>query len=105
MCGLGQAEGTKPFRDQSPDRWQTAFSARNWRFAPGIKPSMPSFGLWHLICSERNCPFPGARGSAMLPIRVILHPSDFSPESEAGFALACALARDQGSRLLVVHAL
>jgi len=39
----------------------------------------------------------------MLPLRVILHPTDFSPE--AGFALqvACSLARDYGARLLILH--
>jgi nucleotide-binding universal stress UspA family protein len=39
----------------------------------------------------------------MLPIRTILHPTDFSPRSEYAFHLACALARDYGARLLVAH--
>lgn len=39
----------------------------------------------------------------MLKLRRILHPTDFSPSSEAAFALACSLARDHGAILLVVH--
>lgn len=39
----------------------------------------------------------------MLPIRSILHPTDVSDASQAAFQLACALARDSGSRLLVLH--
>lgn len=39
----------------------------------------------------------------MLPIRTILHPTDFSAYSTAAFELACALARDYGARLVVLH--
>jgi nucleotide-binding universal stress UspA family protein len=39
----------------------------------------------------------------MLPIRKILHPTDFSDPSRAAFELACALARDYGAQLVVVH--
>jgi nucleotide-binding universal stress UspA family protein len=39
----------------------------------------------------------------MLPIRTILCPTDFSPCSENAFHMACALARDFGARVLVVH--
>ncbi|MCS7020836.1 MAG: universal stress protein [Gemmataceae bacterium] len=39
----------------------------------------------------------------MLQIRKILHPTDFSEPSQAAFDLACALARDYGARLLIVH--
>ena len=39
----------------------------------------------------------------MLPIRTILHPTDFSPESAAAFEIACSLARDYQAKLLVVH--
>jgi nucleotide-binding universal stress UspA family protein len=39
----------------------------------------------------------------MLPIRTILHPTDFSPQAETAFALACALARDYSARLIVAH--
>jgi nucleotide-binding universal stress UspA family protein len=41
----------------------------------------------------------------MLPIKVILHPTDFSPRSDAAFQLACSLARDAGARLIVLHVL
>jgi nucleotide-binding universal stress UspA family protein len=37
--------------------------------------------------------------------RTILHPTDFSPGSAAAFAYACDLARDSGTRLVVLHVL
>lgn len=39
----------------------------------------------------------------MLPIKTILHPTDFSPPSGHAFQLACSLARDHDARLLVLH--
>ena len=39
----------------------------------------------------------------MLPIHVILHPTDFSECSGNALQLACALARDYGARLVVLH--
>jgi nucleotide-binding universal stress UspA family protein len=39
----------------------------------------------------------------MPAIRTILHPTDFSEHSDYAFGLACALARDYGARLLVLH--
>lgn len=39
----------------------------------------------------------------MLPIRTILHPTDFSERSGYAFQLACALTRDYGARLVVLH--
>jgi universal stress protein A len=39
----------------------------------------------------------------MLAIQTILHPTDFSERSEHAFWLACALARDYGARLIVLH--
>ena len=39
----------------------------------------------------------------MIPIRTILHPTDFSGHAEHAFHLACCLARDQGARLIVLH--
>jgi len=41
----------------------------------------------------------------MLPIRTILHPTDFSSYSNEAFRLACSLARDYGARLIVVRVL
>jgi hypothetical protein len=35
----------------------------------------------------------------VLPIRTILHPTDFSEQSRPAFNLACALARDYGAAL------
>jgi universal stress protein A len=39
----------------------------------------------------------------MAPIHTILHPTDFSERSDAALQLACALARDYGARLVVLH--
>jgi len=39
----------------------------------------------------------------MLPIRTILHPTDFSERSVYALHLACALTRDYGARLVVLH--
>lgn len=39
----------------------------------------------------------------MLAIRTILHPTDFSESSGAGFSLASALARDYAARLIVLY--
>jgi nucleotide-binding universal stress UspA family protein len=39
----------------------------------------------------------------MLPIHTILHPTDFSERSEFAFDMACALARDYGARLILLH--
>lgn len=39
----------------------------------------------------------------MLAIRTILHPTDFSEQSDYAFRLACSLARDYGARLVVLH--
>ncbi len=39
----------------------------------------------------------------MLPIKTIVHPTDFSEHSGYAFRVACALARDYGARLVVAH--
>jgi nucleotide-binding universal stress UspA family protein len=39
----------------------------------------------------------------MFPVHKILHPTDFSKQSEAAFKLAAALARDYDSKLVVLH--
>jgi nucleotide-binding universal stress UspA family protein len=39
----------------------------------------------------------------MLPIRRILHPTDFSDRSDNAFQVACALARDHNAPLVVLH--
>jgi nucleotide-binding universal stress UspA family protein len=39
----------------------------------------------------------------MLAIRTILHPTDFSEQSENAFHLACALSRDHGARIVALH--
>jgi nucleotide-binding universal stress UspA family protein len=39
----------------------------------------------------------------MLPIKRILHPTDFSELSRSAFEFACALARDYNAALIVLH--
>jgi nucleotide-binding universal stress UspA family protein len=39
----------------------------------------------------------------MMPIRTILHPTDFSAPSEAALELACSLARSHAGRLVILH--
>jgi nucleotide-binding universal stress UspA family protein len=39
----------------------------------------------------------------MMPIKSILHPTDFSENARRAFELACALARDYGAKLLLLH--
>jgi nucleotide-binding universal stress UspA family protein len=39
----------------------------------------------------------------MLAIKTVLHPTDFSESSGFAFRLACAVARDHGARLVVLH--
>jgi nucleotide-binding universal stress UspA family protein len=39
----------------------------------------------------------------MFAIRTILHPTDFSEQSEYAFGLTCALARDHGARVVLFH--
>jgi nucleotide-binding universal stress UspA family protein len=46
-----------------------------------------------------------AKENIMLPIGTILHPTDFSDNSEFAFRLACALARDYHARLILLHVL
>jgi nucleotide-binding universal stress UspA family protein len=39
----------------------------------------------------------------MLQIRTILHPTDFSKQSEFAFRMACSLAKDYGAEMHVLH--
>lgn len=39
----------------------------------------------------------------MLPIRTVLYATDFSPTAKYAFNLACALARDYGAKLVMLH--
>ena len=39
----------------------------------------------------------------MMPIRTILHPTDYSASSEAAFAFACSLAREYFFEILLLH--
>jgi nucleotide-binding universal stress UspA family protein len=67
------------------------------------------------VVREASCPvltvkFPAgdeverpATSAGTLSVRTILHPTDFSAEARGAFDLACALARDYGARLVVVH--
>jgi len=46
---------------------------------------------------------PGAPAPAAAPSRTVLYPIDFSKPCEEAFRVACALAKDQSARVLVVH--
>jgi nucleotide-binding universal stress UspA family protein len=39
----------------------------------------------------------------MLPVRTILHPTDFSASSEAALVYACALAKDYAAEIVLLH--
>lgn len=39
----------------------------------------------------------------MLPVHTIVHATDFSPNSKYVFRMACAVARDYGARVIVLH--
>ena len=39
----------------------------------------------------------------MLPIKTILHPTDFSQCSKDAFRVACSVARDHNAQLIVMH--
>jgi universal stress protein A len=39
----------------------------------------------------------------MLPLGTVLHPTDFSENSEYAFRVACGLARDYKARLILLH--
>src|SRR5262245_52714515 len=39
----------------------------------------------------------------MLPIHTVLHPTDFSDRAGNALHVACALARDYGARLILLH--
>ena len=41
----------------------------------------------------------------MITLKTILHPTDFSESSRYALELACALARDQAARVLLLHVL
>jgi universal stress protein A len=51
-------------------------------------------------CSSKHFPI---EEIAMFPIRRILHPTDFSEQSNAAFEVACALARDYSAELVILH--
>jgi nucleotide-binding universal stress UspA family protein len=44
-----------------------------------------------------------AQAPAAVPIRSILHPTDFSEPCAEAFRVACALARDQSAQVVVLH--
>lgn len=41
----------------------------------------------------------------MIHLKTILHPTDFSDESRYALEVACAVARDQAARVIVLHVL
>ena len=86
-----------------------------WKRWPGW-PSNGSFATWFRPGPESwpRCRAPKCRGGQaarhsdpegfpMLPIKTILHPTDFSKPSEYALRFACALARDYQARLVLLH--
>ena len=79
------------------------------RFFHSPGSDVPGVRLWHGHC----CCLTGAaemephelKEPVMLPIRTILHPTDFSDRSAEAFRLACSLARDCDGLLIVLHVL
>jgi len=61
------------------------------------------------VLSKAHCPVlalrSGNRPHPAEEMRVILHPTDFSKASEAALQVARSLARDLGTRLIVLHVL
>ncbi len=61
------------------------------------------------VLSKAHCPVLALRSDkrphTAENMKVILHPTDFSPASEAALSVARALARDFGARLKVLHIL
>ena len=60
-----------------------------------------------IVLRKSNCPVLAVRSSKTAykldDTRLILHPTDFSDNSQAALTVARSLARDLGARLLVVH--
>src|SRR5262245_6581425 len=79
-----------------------AMPARGERPAPRHQPiPHPKRGFGAESRKDRRPRRPEVR--AMLPIHTVLHPTDFSDRSERALSLACALTRDYGARLVVLH--
>src|SRR5262249_19612981 len=59
------------------------------------------------VLRKARCPVLALRGREERrgeePIRVVLHPTDFSERSESALRVARLLARDHGARLIVLH--
>jgi nucleotide-binding universal stress UspA family protein len=56
------------------------------------------------VVRKAPCPVLTVRADGKgLPIRRLLHATDFSQRSEFAFHLACSLARDYGARLIILH--
>ena len=52
---------------------------------------------------SQRCPGPAADPMRSSMPRTILHPTDFSEAAEAAFRVACAVARKDDSRLIILH--
>jgi nucleotide-binding universal stress UspA family protein len=59
------------------------------------------------VLRKSSCPVLALRSSLSMhkdhEVRVILHPTDFSESSQAALTVARSLARDLGSRLVILH--
>jgi nucleotide-binding universal stress UspA family protein len=54
-----------------------------------------------VLCQDASRPT--TQGLPMLPIRTILHPTDFSKHSQHALSMACSLAQDFSAQLFLVH--
>jgi nucleotide-binding universal stress UspA family protein len=84
------------------------FAQENTRDFGRPTPRAPSQYARHTVCiatpgQEKASIIDQRKEHAMLPIRTILHPTDFSENSGYAFQFACALARDYGAKLVVLH--
>jgi nucleotide-binding universal stress UspA family protein len=64
---------------------------------------MVKAGAGALAPAEEHRRTPGHQTPKVRPLRIILHPTDFSTPSDEAFRAACALAEDCAARLIVLH--
>src|SRR5262249_53634364 len=69
-----------------------------WKKCGGFGGTLAGVARLSFPTPPKNCEV-----APMLPINTILHPTDFSERSGYAFHAACALARDYGAKLLVLH--
>ena len=81
----------------------TGFAAK--QFPDVWKLLVPKPELGNEKASNHSAAVDGLKDATMNTFDVILHPTDFSTDSDQAFQLACGIARDQLAELVVVHVL